>query len=238
MNKKENLTLEEVINFLKDFEDKKRAALYNRHEEKELAQFKGIKIADLKKIEKKVKKNYQLSLDLFDTGIYEYMYLAGLISEGEKMSEAELIRWANNSTFSMIADYTIPLACSNNANGLKLALDWIDSSSELVKSAGWSSLSKILTLDNKIIKDDVLKKLIHRVKDNIHEEDNRVRYSMNNFIIATGSYRPNLTKIAKEAAKEIGKVNVYMGQTACKVPDALTYIEKIEKRKKNKQRKD
>ena len=41
----------------------------------------GVKIADLKKIQKRIKKDYQLALDLYDTGIYDAMYLAGLIAD-------------------------------------------------------------------------------------------------------------------------------------------------------------
>jgi len=38
-----------------------------------------------------------------------------------------------------------------------------------------------------------------------------------------------LLKDAKKAAKTIGSVDVDMGDTSCKVPVALQYIEKIEK---------
>jgi hypothetical protein len=44
-----------------------------------------------------------------------------------------------------------------------------------------------------------------------------------------GSYVPALASRAKAVAKVIGKVEVDMGGTACKVPDALTYIQKVEK---------
>jgi hypothetical protein len=36
-------------------------------------------VEELKKIQKRIKKDYQLALDLYDTGIYDAMYLAGLI---------------------------------------------------------------------------------------------------------------------------------------------------------------
>jgi 3-methyladenine DNA glycosylase AlkD len=37
----------------------------------------GVKIEEMKKIQKRIKKDYQLALDLYDTGIYDAMYLAG-----------------------------------------------------------------------------------------------------------------------------------------------------------------
>ena len=44
----------------------------------------GVKVSDLQKIVKRVKKDYQLALDLYDTGIYDARYLAGLIADDER----------------------------------------------------------------------------------------------------------------------------------------------------------
>ena len=52
--------------------------------------------------------------------------------------------------------------------------------------------------------------------------------SMNNFLISAGTQYEELTEFSKECATEIGIVEVNMGQTACKVPNALTYITKIQ----------
>ena len=49
----------------------------------------------LKKIQKRVKKDYRLALDLYDTGIYDAMYLAGLIADDAKMTKKDLERWVN-----------------------------------------------------------------------------------------------------------------------------------------------
>ena len=47
----------------------------------------GVKISEMKKIQQRVKKDYRLALDLFDTGIYDAMYLAGLIADDPKMTK-------------------------------------------------------------------------------------------------------------------------------------------------------
>jgi len=53
----------------------------------------GVKIEDMKKIQKRVKVDYQLALDLYDTGIADAMYLAGLIADDARMSKKDLQRW-------------------------------------------------------------------------------------------------------------------------------------------------
>ncbi|MBT6764999.1 MAG: DNA alkylation repair protein, partial [Prolixibacteraceae bacterium] len=61
---------------------------------------------------------------------------------------------------------------------------------------------------------------------------------MNGFVISVGTYIKELTAKTQEVALKIGKVNVNMGGTACKVPLAKDYIEKsIDKGKVGKKRK-
>jgi hypothetical protein len=55
---------------------------------------------------------------------------------------------------------------------------------------------------------------------------------MNGFVIAAGSYVPDVTREATQVGAEIGKVHVDMGGTACKVPLATEYIKKVEDRGK------
>src|SRR5215204_2639890 len=57
----------------------------------------GVKISDLKKIEKQIKKDYQLALDLYETGNYDAMYLAGLIADDARMTKADLRRWVEKA---------------------------------------------------------------------------------------------------------------------------------------------
>ena len=72
-----------------------------------------------------------------------------------------------------------------------------------------------------------IESLLRRVEDHVHSSPNRVRYSMNGFVISVGGYVLPLQKRAKDAAKKIGKVHVDVGPTDCKVPSAVEYIDKM-----------
>jgi 3-methyladenine DNA glycosylase AlkD len=50
----------------------------------------GVKVSDLKVIQKKVKKDHELAMGLFATGNYDAMYLAGLIADESKMSKKDI----------------------------------------------------------------------------------------------------------------------------------------------------
>ncbi|MFT5511697.1 MAG: hypothetical protein ACI8SE_000090 [Bacteroidia bacterium] len=52
-----------------------------------------------------------------------------------------------------------------------------------------------------------------------------MRFAMNDFVIAIGSYIEALTPKAKSVGKNIGQISVEM---ACKVPLAIDYIKKVE----------
>ena len=75
-----------------------------------------------------------------------------------------------------------------------------------------------------------LKRLLERVRKSIHQAPNYVRYQMNGFVIAVGSYVQSLTSTALETAEKIGPVTVDMGNTSCQVPFAPDYIRKVQKR--------
>ena len=67
---------------------------------------------------------------------------------------------------------------------------------------------------------------MYHVESNIHKSANRVRYSMNQFVITVGSFYKALEEQALEVAKSIGQIHVDMGKTSCKTPLATTYIQK------------
>ncbi len=190
----------------------------------------GVKIGDMKLIVKRIKKDYQLAIDLFNTGNSDAMYLAGLIGDETKMTKADLNKWAKKSTWHMISEYTVPFVASESQYGWDLAIEWINSNRENVASAGWATLSAYvsITADEKLDM-KVIEKLLDIVRKDIHQSTNRVRYTMNVFVISVGGYVRALASKAKETALAIGEVSVTMGNTACKVPDALPYIEKMEK---------
>jgi 3-methyladenine DNA glycosylase AlkD len=191
----------------------------------------GVKIEYLKKIQKRVKHDYQLALDLYDTGIYDAMYLAGLIADDPKMTKQDLRRWLKQATCDALRQYTIPWVASGSKHGHELALEWIASDKEGVALAGWSTLACLVaTKDDTELDMAELKRLLSRVQKTIHQRPDFVRYVMNGFVIAVGSYVAELTDLALSTAAKIGTVHVDMGETASKVPNAVEYIQRVRNR--------
>jgi 3-methyladenine DNA glycosylase AlkD len=190
----------------------------------------GVSVANLKGIAKTIKGQQTLACELYATGNMDAMYLAGIVADGAKLTKAQLNGWAEAAAgHQMISEYTVPWMTVDHPNGRELALAWIKSKKEHIAAAGWAAYAGLVSLqpDDKLDLQEI-QSLLEAVVKGIHAAPNRVRYTMNSFVIAVGSYVKPLHEHAKAVARQIGAVSVNMGETACKVPLATEYIEKVE----------
>jgi hypothetical protein len=189
----------------------------------------GVKIGDMKKIVKRIKKDHQLALDLYDSGNYDAMYLAGLIADDARMTKQDLQRWVEKAYAGSLPGATVAWVAAGSPYGHEMALKWIDSDKPLVAAAGWSTFSSLVALkDDADLDPAELKKLLQRVKREIHQAPDAARYAMNNFIISVGGYVMPLTDLAIRTAEEIGPVTADLGNNSCEVPSAAAYIRKMQ----------
>lgn len=220
------MTVQEVLTQLESYGNESTKKTLMKHGARE--PFFGVKVADLKKILKKTKKNHELSLELYQTGNTDAMYLAGLMADEKQITEAQLEDWADKAYWYYLSEFTVPWVAAETDFGYELGLKWIEYSEERFAVAGWATLAYYAGVNaDEDLDIEAYSNLLDRVKKDIHQSQNRVRYVMNGFVIAIGSYIESLTEKAKQAAAAIGKVNVEMGGTACKVPLATAYIDKV-----------
>ncbi|WP_238395772.1 DNA alkylation repair protein [Pontibacter pudoricolor] len=201
--------------------------IYLKHGAKE--PFFGVKVGDLKPIQKRLKKNHSLAKELYQTGNSDAMYLAGLIADEKAMTKSDLQDWVHNAVWYMHCEYTVAWVAAESNYGFELAKEWIASEDENIATAGWATLASLVAIKPDTELDiEFLSAQLDYVAEVIQSSPNRVRYVMNGFVIAVGCYVSSLTEKAKAVAQTIGKVKVNMGDTACKTPEAYSYIEKLE----------
>jgi len=221
------MDLSAVLKELESYGDERTKNTHIRHGAEE--PLYGVRVGDLKKILKKTKKNHELSLALYKTGNSDAMYLAGLMADEKKITKDDLNRWVKSAYWSYLSEFTVPWVAAETAFGYELGLEWIRSEKETIAAAGWATLSNYASVKQELDL-DMYASLLNEVENNIDNAPNRVKYTMNGFVIAVGSFIPELTEKAKQTADRIGKVSVFMGDTSCKVPLAIDYIEKVETR--------
>lgn len=221
------MNYEEVMQALADMGSEQTKKTFLRHGAQE--PFFGVKVGDMKKLVKHVKKDQALALQLYASGNYDAMYLAGLSINPKTITKEQLQQWVGGANWHGPAEYIVARVAAESPYAQELAVEWMDSPEELVAVSGWSTYANYVSVapDEALDLPEIRRYLV-RVRDTIHGERNWVRYVMNTFVISVGAYVEDLTEEAKAVAEAVGKVQVDVGQTACKVPLAAEYISKIE----------
>jgi len=126
------LTINEVMNKLEELGTEQTKRTFLRHGATE--PLFGVKIGDLKKLVKDVKKDQALVRDLYSTGNSDAMYLAGLAVDPKSLTKEELLDWVAAAKWHAIAEYTVASVAAESLYGLELAREWIVQSSVLITS--------------------------------------------------------------------------------------------------------
>ena len=190
----------------------------------------GVSVAELKVIAKKIKGEQDIALELYASENGDAQYLAGIVADGREMNKRQLQSWASKASWHMVSEYPVAWVATDSNHAFDMARKWIDAKKEKVATSGWCTWAGIMaTKPDDEIDADEIEQLLARVESEIDDVTDRVRYTMNGFVISVGGYSKPLLKQAKATAKKLGKVEVNMGDTACKVPLASEYIAKMEK---------
>ena len=187
----------------------------------------GVATGAMKPIAKRIGKNQMLSDELFATGNYDAMYLAGMIADPKSMTEADFDRWMQGAHCHMISDFIVAVTLAEADIAQIVSDRWIATGKELYVSAGYSCYCWLI--GNRKDEEFDTKKLhamLETVKRTIHYSDDRAKYAMNNFVTAVGvSYIP-LHEKALAVAKAIGTVELTRGKTKYNCPVAAAEIQK------------
>lgn len=192
----------------------------------------GVKISDLKVIQKRAGgTNHALALELWDSGVYDAMYLAGLMADDAQMTKRDLQRWLDAADCPGLSEYSVSWVAAGSPDGWEVATKWIASKKEREAAAGWSTLSGIVAMTADAELDlPAIADLLARVGKTIGKAPNRAKYTMNGFVAAVGTYCKPLSADALAVGKAMGVVEVDMGDTSCKVPSAVEMIDKVKAR--------
>ena len=112
-------------------ETTKRTLINHGHGARE--PFFGVKVGDMKPIQKRIKTDYHLSFALYDTGISDAMYLAGLIADDPRMTCDDLQRWVEAASWSLLSECTGPWVTAGSLHGWQMALKKIEARGEIGK---------------------------------------------------------------------------------------------------------
>ena len=191
----------------------------------------GVSYANLNALKKQIKTDHPLAEALWQSGNHDARVLATMVADPAQTTAGQLDAWAKALDNHVLAGALADLA-AQSPQAHRQAKKWIGRKGEWQASAGWTVFAHLaMAADSPVTAQEWLAHL-QTIEANIHQSKNRVRYSMNNALIAIGLRSAALQKKAIAAAKRIGTVEVDHGETNCKTPDAAAYILKSAQRKR------
>ena len=218
-----SMSLSEVMQTLERAGSAQTRKTYARHGAK--GPMFGVSFATLGVLQKRIRVDHALALELWDTGNVDARSLAMKIADPAAMRSEDLDRWARENEFAMCALYVGSLAAESPL-GPKKAREWLAETDGRLRAAGWT-LVGILANRDEATPDEAFAQRLHEIEKSIHAAPNAEKYAMNAALIAIGGRSAALRKAASAAAKRIGKVDVDHGDTSCRTPDACSYIDKM-----------
>lgn len=187
----------------------------------------GVTTGSMKPMRKEIKKNQELAEELYASGNYDAMYFAGVIADPNAMTEEDYDRWIDQAYCFMLSDWVVAVTLSEADIAQEVADKWINSREELKMSAGWSTYCWLLgRLKDDKFDQDKLSKMLDKVEATIHDQPERAKHSMNNFVFTVGlSYVP-LSEKALDVANSIGELTIERDHRKPQTLNAYTSIQK------------
>lgn len=217
------MTLAEAMRELEKAGSEQTRKTYLRHGASE--SLFGVSFARLKTLMKRIGVDHELALSLWDTGNFDACNLAVKIVDPARMTSGDLDRWARTTSTVRFCCIYVGMVAAEGSHPAAKADKWLASSNTMERQVAWALLAQMASRDQ-TTPDAWFSARLAEIERTIHAAPNPERESMNLALIAIGTRNGALRKAATAAAKRIGKVEVDHGDTACKTPDAASYIEK------------
>ena len=222
------MNAQEILTALRKLGKPSTAAIYKRYGTGD--NVFGVLTSEIGKLQKKIKTDHALAMELWKTENAEARALALQIADPEKLSRTDADRLLKDGPVRFVGWYLSGLV-ARSPIAEKTMWAWMSSRDEYSREMGYSVLASRLRDDPDSVSDADADKVLSTIEKEIHRSPNWARYAMNSALIAIGVSKPALSKKAMETARRIGKVEVDHGETHCKTPDAVPYIQKTLKRK-------
>lgn len=224
------MTKEQVLKLLEENKNDKGIIHWSKTGSKKLISF-GMGVTQIKDIAKKIGKNHDLAIELWELPIYETKVLATIIDEPELVTRQQVKKQTKELDFWLLSHSY----CSNllsKVDYLKEQMEeWIEHSNAGLRRCGFLLLYNYAK-DNRNAEDEYFVKYISRIEKEIQTEENFVKDAMNTALFMMGQRSRKLNKKAIETAKRIGKVEVDYGDNSCQALNVLKHLtsERVQKK--------
>lgn len=189
----------------------------------------GVSFADLRRLRKEVGTDHGVAVSLWSSGNHDARMLATMVADPSAMSRRDLDGWVDATDNYVLSDAVAELAARTEHLDSR-ADKWVRSRREFTAHAGWNLVAaQAMTDDDRA--DAYFVERLQTIEATMAGAPNRVRHAMHMTLIAIGGRSKGLRRRAAATTKRLGTPVVDHGQTSCKTPEAIPYMDRMWERK-------
>jgi 3-methyladenine DNA glycosylase AlkD len=184
----------------------------------------GISMPWLRNYAKAYKKDHELALELWESGIHEARIMASLVDDPAKVSEKQMDRWAHDFDSWDLCDQVCANLFRRTPFAWDKAMEWSHAKQEFVKRAGFTMMA-VVGVHDKNAPDSRFIPFLRRVEEECTDERNFVKKSVNWALRQVGKRNATLRPLAIATAEKLialpSKSAKWIGRDAMKELEAI-----------------
>lgn len=164
----------------------------------------GVPLPALRKVAKSIKKDHQLALDLWGTGIHECRVLASLVDDPKQVTPEQMDNWTTDFYSWDVCDQVCGNLFDRTPFAIEKALEYSCSEKEYIKRAGFVLMAEFAVHDKKA-SDDAFIPFFPIIEREAWDDRNFVKKAVNWALRQIGKRNKRLGEAAKECALRIAQ---------------------------------
>lgn len=191
----------------------------------------GVKMGDLRKIAKEIKKDHKLAMELWNTEVYEARGIACLIMDVNQFSDEQLDEIVGTIKNDWISDWMNSYVVKHHKGKDGFRQKWMQSANPMVARAGWNLTA---SLANR--KSDQLDypKVLDQLEKEMPTAPRVVQWTMNFALGYIGINFPEHRERALQLGESIGAFRDYPTAKGCVSPFVPIWVKEMVRREESK----
>lgn len=162
----------------------------------------GVTVGQLRQLGKRLGKNHDLALALWDTGWYEARMLAGFVGEPDRVTPALMDRWCRDFDNWAICDHTCFHLFDRTSHAFRKVEQWAKRRNEFEKRAAFALLAS-LGVHDKHATDDAFARCLPLIEAAATDDRNFVKKGVNWALRVIGRRSKGLNETAVKLSQKL-----------------------------------
>ena len=162
----------------------------------------GVSVGDIKQLSKRLGRDHDLALALWETGWYEARMLAPFVDEPEKVTAAQMNRWARDFDNWAVCDHACFHLFDRTPHAWRKIEQWSSRRDEFVKRAAFALLASVALHDKRAADEPFLRSLA-LIEQAAADERNFVKKGVSWALRLVGRRNRALNEASVETARRL-----------------------------------